>query len=131
MVERPRYGVVSADDVEAVYRACWEEAVRLAGFVYAPIGARDLVQDVAEWCLTYREHFDRPLTREYFLAAVRSRARREWRYGRVLFERPMDPDDLLAAEERREAERRGRPHDDAVRLPDVDALTPPSDPVPK
>jgi hypothetical protein len=43
---------------------------------------------------------------------------RWWRGGHVLFERPMDPDDLLDVEERLEAEHRGQPTQGLVRLPE-------------
>jgi hypothetical protein len=121
--ERPVFGIVSAEDVAALYVEHYAALVRVAARYYAPIGAKDCVQDVTEWLLAHRAYLDRPLTAALFFAAVRNRALREWHYGRVMFEQPLDPDDLLAVEERLDAERWGHPRVAAVRLPDADAVT--------
>jgi hypothetical protein len=114
----PYRGVVSREDIRALYEAHREAAIRFAHRLGANGDAEDLVHDVVLYLIERLDFLAQPPTRAYFWMSIRH-AVQAWRrssyVARTLW---ADHHELADLEEREAAIARGRPRPPLVSLED-------------
>lgn len=108
------HGVVTEQEILAVYLAHGPTAVRLARRICGAADAEDILQNVTLYLLEKRDYFYVAPGATYFLKAVRHTARRVRHYAWARYRVAMDPADLVLAEQ---AMARGASSPHTVRLP--------------
>src|SRR5262245_15768412 len=92
-------GLVTAYDILTMYVEHKARAVRTAQSIVGAVHAEDVVQDVVLYMFEKRDYLEPgPLT-AYFFTAVRTTAFRRRHYAWERYVVPMDPEDLVLAEQ--------------------------------
>ena len=110
------YGVVTEQDIIALYLEHREHAVRIARRIVGA-DAEDVVHDVTLYLLEKRDYLRDAPGRGYFLTAVKHTALRRLLYAWARLVVAVDPETLVIIEQMTHLSR-GRPTETKVRLPE-------------
>jgi hypothetical protein len=110
------HGVVTEQDIVDLYLANRTKAVRIARHLCGDLHAEDCVQDVVVYMLEKRDLLTAPPNKRYFFKAVTHGAMRRHRAAWAKYVVPLDPEDLVLAEQA-VYPGRARSSDTRVRLP--------------
>jgi Sigma-70 region 2 len=116
--KRPYRGVVSREDIGALYEAYQPQAIRLAHALGANGDSEDCVHDVTLWLIERQDYLQSPPTKAYFLTAVKRAVLERARTSYIQRTVWADYDELVNLEAMEYAHAHGRARPPAVTLPE-------------